>query len=152
MFAKFNEEAQKILVLAKKEMSDLKHPYVGSEHLMLAILKFDNVISKKIKSFDVSYESFKEKLVSIIGVGSKKSEWFLYTPLLKRVIENAITDSRENNDGEVTIEHLFSSLLEEGEGVAIRILIGMGVDTDKVYNAFSKKLINKKRQKKKFVS
>jgi ATP-dependent Clp protease ATP-binding subunit ClpC len=148
MFAKFNEEAQKILVLAKKEMSDLKHPYVGSEHMLLAILKFDNTISKKIKSFNINYESFREKLISIIGIGSKKSEWFLYTPLLKRVIENAIVDSRENNDGEVTAEHLFSSLLEEGEGVAIRILIGMGVDIDKLYNTFSKKIINKKRQKK----
>lgn len=147
MFGKFNEEAQKVLVLAKKEMSDLKHPYVGSEHLLLAILKFDNDISKKMKTFGVDYKGFRDKLVSIVGMGSKKSEWFLYTPLLKRVIENAIVDSRENNDGEVTAEHLFSSLLEEGEGVAIRILIGMNVDIDKIYNLFSKKLINRKKQK-----
>ena len=128
LFAKFTEEAQKVLVLAKQEMSDLKHPYVGSEHLLLAILKSENPISKKIKAYNVEYKNFREKLVSIIGIGSKKSEWFLYTPLLKRVIENAIIDSRENNDGEVTVEHLFSSLLEEGEGVAIRILLSMSVD------------------------
>lgn len=148
MFGKFNEEAQKILVLAKKEMSELKHPYVGSEHLLLAMLKFDNNISKKLKSFAVDYKVFRDKLVCIIGVGSKKSEWFLYTPLLKRVIENAIIDSRENNDGEVTAEHLFSSLLEEGEGVAIRILLGMNIDVDKLYNSFSKKALSKKKQKK----
>ena len=148
MFAKFNEETQKVLVLAKQEMSELKHPYVGSEHLLLAILKTDNSISKKIKTYGVEYKSFKEKLVSIIGIGSKKSEWFLYTPLLKRVIENAISDSRENNDGEVTVEHLFSSLLEEGEGVAIRTLLSMKVDLDKLYSSFTKKLISKKRSKK----
>ncbi len=147
MFGKFNEEAQKVLVLAKKEMSDLKHPYVGSEHLLLAILKFDNDISKKLKTFTIEYKTFREKLVAIVGMGSKKSEWFLYTPLLKRVIENAIIDSRENNDGEVTAEHLFSSLLEEGEGVAIRILLSMNVDIDKIYNLFSKKIINRKKQK-----
>lgn len=147
MFGKFNEETQKILVLAKKEMSELKHPYVGSEHLLLAMLKFDNGISKKLKTFAIDYESFKDKLVSIIGVGTKKSEWFLYTPLLKRVIENAIIDSRENNDGEVTAEHLFSSLLEEGEGVAIRILLSMNADIDKMYNVFSKKVTGRKKQK-----
>lgn len=148
MFAKFDEEAQKVMVLAKWEMGDLRHPYVGSEHLLLAILKQDNYISKKLKSFNVTYESFREKLISIVGTGSKKSEWFLYTPLLKRVIENAITDGRETNDGEVTVTHLFSSLLEEGEGVAIRIMLGMGIDIDKLYNNFSKKMISKKRQKK----
>lgn len=147
MFGKFNEEAQKVLVLAKKEMSDLRHPYVGSEHLLLAILKFDNDISKKLKTFAIEYKAFRDKLVSVVGIGSKKSEWFLYTPLLKRVIENAIIDSRENNDGEVTAEHLFSSLLEEGEGVAIRILLSMNVDIDKIYNLFSKKIINRKKQK-----
>ena len=148
MFGRFNEDAQKILVLAKKEMTDLRHPYVGSEHLLLAMLKFDNNISKKLKSFGINYKSFRDKLVSIIGMGSKKSEWFLYTPLLKRVIENAIVDSRENNDGEVTAEHLFAALLEEGEGVAIRVMLGMNVDIDKMYNFFSKKEINKKKQKK----
>ncbi len=148
MFGRFNEEAQKVLVLAKKEMSELKHPYVGSEHLMLAMLKTDNNISKKLKTLDIDYKCFRDKLVSIIGIGSKKSEWFLYTPLLKRVIENAIIDSRENNYGEVTTEHLFSSLLEEGEGVAIRILLGMNVDVEKIYNSFSKKMLGKKKQKK----
>lgn len=148
MFGRFNEEAQKILVLAKKEMADLRHPYVGSEHLMLALLKCDNGISKRLKSFGVNHNNFRDKLISIIGVGTKKSEWFLYTPLLKRVIENAIVDSRENNDGEVTAEHLFASLLEEGEGVAIRVMLSMGVDIDKMYNFFSKKEISKKKQKK----
>lgn len=148
MFGKFDEGAQKILVWAKKEMCDLRHPYVGSEHLLLAMLRSDNALSKKLKSFAVDYKSFKDKLVSIIGIGSKKSEWFLYTPLLKRVIENAIIDSRENNDGEVTGEHLLSALLEEGEGVAIRILLSMNVDVDKMYNLFSKKAISKKHQRK----
>ena len=106
MFAKFNEETQKSIGISKQEMSELKHPYVGSEHLLLAILKLI-IQLVKIKTYGVEYKSFKEKLVSIIGIGSKKSEWFLYTPLLKRVIENAISDSRENNDGEVTVEHLF---------------------------------------------
>ena len=135
MFGQFTEEARKILVGAKLEMTELKHPYVGSEHLLLAILKSKN------------YDKFKNKIIETVGVGSKESEWFLYTPLLKRVMENAMLDCKEDNS-EVTIESLFSNLLEEGEGVAIRILISLNVDLDSLYNEFSYKIFKKKKNKK----
>lgn len=140
MFGNFEEDTRKILVQAKAEMKNLRHPYVGSEHLLLAILHDKNVISDKLKSYQVTYETVKEEIIKVVGVGSKESEWFLYTPLLKRVLEQAVVDSKENNQGIVTVEHLFSSLLEEGEGVAIRILIGMDVDIDDLYQEFSYKL------------
>ena len=148
MFGNFEEEARKVLVNAKKEMYELNHPYVSSEHLLLAILKGDNEISDKLKSFDLDYDRFKEEVIRIIGKGSKPSQWFLYTPLLKRIIENATIDAKDNNNGVVTINHLFASLLDEGEGVAIRILIGMDIDIDDLYNEFTDKIINKKSCKK----
>ena len=140
MFGNFEEETRKVLIHAKEEMKALKHPYVGSEHLLLAILKDDNDISDKLKSYHITYEAVREEIIKMIGIGSKDSEWFLYTPLLKRVLEQAVVDSKENNQGVVTIEHLFSSLLEEGEGVALRILVGMDVDIDDLYQEFSYKL------------
>ena len=140
MFGNFEEDTRKILVQAKAEMKNLRHPYVGSEHLLLAILHDKNIISEKLKSYQVTYENVKEEIIKVVGVGSKESAWFLYTPLLKRVLEQAVVDSKENNQGIVTVEHLFSSLLEEGEGVAIRILIGMDVDIDDLYQEFSYKL------------
>lgn len=149
MFGNFTEETRKILMNAKKEMNDLKHPYIGSEHLMLSILNSDNEVSKKLKEYNLDYKIFKEEIIKIIGYGSKESNSFLYTPLLKRVIENAIIDSKENNNGDVTIEHLFSGLLEEGEGVAIRIMAGLDIDLDKLYDDFSYKLINTKKKKNK---
>ena len=148
MFGNFEEEARKILVSAKKEMRDLNHPYVSSEHLLLAILKGDNDISDKLKSFDLDYNKFRNEVIKIIGKGSKPSQWFLYTPLLKRIIENAINEAKENNNGVVTVNHLFASLLDEGEGVAIRILIGMDIDIDELYDEFSDKIINKRNHKK----
>ena len=148
MFGNFEEEARKVLVNAKKEMYELNHPYVSSEHLLLAILKGDNEISDKLKSFDLDYNRFKEEVVKIIGKGSKPSQWFLYTPLLKRIIENATVEAKENNNGVVTVNHLFASLLDEGEGVAIRILIGMDIDIDELYSEFTDKIINKKSHKK----
>ena len=148
MFGNFEEEARKVLVNAKKEMYELNHPYVSSEHLLLAILKGNNEISDKLKIFDLDYDRFKKEVINIIGKGSKPSQWFLYTPLLKRIIENATIDAKDNNNGVVTINHLFASLLDEGEGVAIRILIGMDIDIDDLYNEFTDKIINKKSCKK----
>ena len=151
MFSKFDEEAQKVMIEAKKEMQSLKHPYVGSEHLMLAILKEDNEVSKKLKTFGINYKNFKTQIIEIIGIGSKESDYFLYTPLLKRVLESAVIDAREMNDGIVGISNLFYSILEEGEGVAIRIMLGMNVDMDKIYSFFSKKIIKKNNSKKKLL-
>ena len=142
MFNEFSEEARKIMVSAKEEMYSLKHPYVGSEHLLLAILKNDNDVSKKLKESKLTYDTFKNEIVNTIGIGSNPSKWFLYTPLLKRIIENAIIDSKENNNGIVTVEHLFIGLLEEGEGVAIRILLSMNIDIDELYQEFSYKIVN----------
>ena len=150
MFGQFTEETRKILVNAKVEMKALRHPYVGSEHLLLSILKGKNNVSKKLKEYNIDYEIFKNKIIEIIGKGSKESEWFLYTPLLKRVMENSILDSKENN-GEVTVEHLFCNLLEEADGVAIRILLSLDVDLDKLYNEFNDKCILKKKKSKKLL-
>ena len=148
MFGNFTEEARKILTNARKEMYDLKHPYIGSEHLLLAILKDKNNISKKLLEYKLDYDSLKSEIIKVVGIGSKTSEWFLYTPLLKRIIESSIIDSKENNNGNVTIEHLFSSMLEEGEGVAIRIMLGMNIDLEELYNTFSYKLVNHNKNKK----
>lgn len=148
MFSNFTEEARKILVNAKIEMMELKHPYVGSEHLLLAILKDNNSVSLKLKQYNLDYKKFKEEIINIVGIGSEESNWTLYTPVLKRVLENAIIDSKENNNGDVTIEHLFSSLLEEGEGVAIRIMLGLNIDLDLLYSEFVYKISSSKKNKK----
>lgn len=148
MFGNFEEEARKILVQAKKEMHDLRHPYVSSEHLLLAILKKQNEVSDKLKTYNLDYHKFKDEVIKIIGQGSKPSQWFLYTPLLKRIIENATLDAKSDNNGVVTVNHLFTSLLDEGEGVAIRILIGMDIDIDELYNEFTTNVIKSKSSKK----
>jgi len=109
MIGNFNEETQKILVNAKLEMINLKHPYIGTEHLVLSILKSNTDLANRLKEYDLTYDKFKNEIIKIVGTGSKKSEFFLYTPLFKKVIENAILDSKENNNGEVTIEHLVST-------------------------------------------
>ena len=151
MFSRFSEEAQKALILAKKEMNNLRHPYVGSEHLFLAILSMKDLdITKVLATYNITYEIFKKELIRIVGVGSEGNEWFLYTPLLKRVIETAILNSKEKSEVEVSVNELLLAILEEGEGVAIRLLIGLNIDVDEIYNSLSKdsKVTNKAIHKK----
>lgn len=148
MFSKFSEEAQKMLLLARREMMDLNHPYVGSEHLLLAILYNKNLsLTRRLNIYGINYDNFRRELIKVVGIGNIGTKWFLYTPLLKKVLENAIYESKEKGEKEVTVEKIFLSLLEEGEGIAIRLLLGMGIDVDKLYSDFANEFMIKKGKK-----
>ncbi len=131
----FDEESQKLIINAKKEMYELKHPYVGSEHLLLAILHSNLDITKRLNEYGVNYEVFRNKLLSIVGIGSNSNTWFLFTPLLRKIINNATYYSNDNSKM-VTPYNLLVSILEEGDGVANRILISMNIDIDALYEEF----------------
>ena len=146
MISNFDEEAQEILNNAKIEMQELKHPYIGTEHLLLSILKNKNKLTEKLENYKLTYQKFKNEIIKTIGIGHKKSEFFLYTPLIKQAINNAIMDSKDNNHGIVTTNHLFSGILEVGEGVAIRILLSMNIDLDDIYDKLTEKIFNTNSQ------
>ncbi len=142
MFSKFDEEAKKVLVNMQKEMSDLKHPYIGSEHLFLSILKYGNECDiEKLNEYGVSYDSFRNELVNIVGKGREGNNFYLYTPLLRNIIENATLNATDSGKSMVSSTDLLFAIFEEGEGIAIRILLGMGVDIDGIYNSFSNSLV-----------
>ena len=128
----FDEDAQKLIINAKKEMYELKHPYVGSEHLLLAILHNEDLeITKKLNAYNVNYNNFRNELIKIIGCGSKENDWFLFTPLLRRIINNATYYTKDNSKM-VTPYDLLVAILEEGDGVANRILICMNINMNKL--------------------
>jgi len=146
MFKNFGMNIASIFRKAEEERFDLRHPYVGTEHLLLAILAYDKNMIDFFKEYNLTYEIFRKELIMIVGNSNKESEINLYTPMLKRVINNAVENAKENNNGLVTVKHLVLSMLEEGEGIAIRLLIGMGIDIDKVYEELNSdtKISNKK--------
>lgn len=148
MFIKFNEEAQKILKKAKQEMQKLKHAFIGSEHVMLSILNNKNNITKKLNEYGIDYQIFKNELIKLVGIGNSDNNYFVYTPLLKRVLEQAIMDTKDSNNSEVTLENIFIAILDEGEGVAIRILNNLGVNIDELYEELNRKSVVKKNNKK----
>lgn len=132
----FNKDVCMILKSAEGEMLNLRHPYVGTEHLLLALLKRDRV--KKIcYKFNLTYSGFRDELVRLIGQASKKSEVILYTPLLKLVIDNAYNKSYDEHK-EMDELHLLSSLFGESDGIALRVAYNMGVDTDALVKELDK--------------
>ena len=147
MFDNYGIEIAQVFKKAEKLRKTLKHPYVGSEHLLLAILDSENIVSKKLKLYGLTYEIFKSELINIVGKSNKDTDFVLYTPLLKRIIESANNDAAENNDGKVTERHLFIAMLEEGEGIAIRIMLGLDIDLDGIYEELKFNLVGNKNEK-----
>ena len=132
----FNKDVCMILKSAEKEMLNLRHPYVGTEHLLLALLKRKE-ISDFCGRFKLTYTGFREALINVIGCASKKSEFILYTPLLKKVIDEA--QARANGDNKSLDDlYLFSSLFDENDGIALRIVSSMGIDPKELTKELAK--------------
>lgn len=125
----FNSCIKKVLEYAEEEMLNLNHPYVGTEHLLLALLKCEKT-KKILKKYHLTYELFKNELISIVGMSNIKSEYILYTPLLKLVLNKTLEEKNDNID-EVT---LLKKLISSDDGIAIRIMLELNIDLDALYN------------------
>lgn len=124
----YNSETNKILKVAEKEMLSCHHPYVGTEHLLLSLLKNKN-ISKICYKYNLNYYNYKKNLLKIIGSASKESKYILYTPLLRLVINKARENSDKDNK-ELDEYYLLSSLLSYKDGIGYSIVNNMGIDLD----------------------
>ena len=147
MFNNFGFIGSKILKDAEEERKNLSHPYVGSEHLLLAILKNKSKTKEILEDYGLTYKKFRQELINIVGIPKKNIDVNLYTPLLKRILSTALSDAKENNKGIVTESHLLVALLDEGEGIAIRIMIGMNINIDDLYDELRIKPQDIKKEK-----
>ena len=138
MFDKYSFTISKIFKYAEEEMKALHHPYVGSEHLLLSLLKNSKDVKEIARKYNLTYDNFKKELMLVVGSSSKESAYVLYTPLLKRVINLAMEDAKERKE-ELNSKHLFLALLEEGEGIAIRLLYGMNINLDSMYDELNER-------------
>lgn len=138
MFDKYSFTISKIFKYAEEEMKVLHHPYVGSEHLLLSLLKNSKDVKEIASKYNLTYDNFKKELLLVVGSSSKESTYILYTPLLKRVINLAMEDAKERKE-ELNSKHLFLALLEEGEGIAIRLLYGMNINLDSMYDELNER-------------
>ena len=136
MYNNYSLEVKRIFKDAERIAIDLNHPYIGTEHLLLSLIKNDDKIKSILLKYDLTYDEFLEELLLVVGTSENKKCTCIYTPLLKRVIKTADEISKSKNIEPI---HLLEAILEEGEGIAIRIIISMGIDIDKLYDEIKKK-------------
>ena len=136
MYNNYSLEVKRIFKDAERIAIDLNHPYIGTEHLLLSLIKNDDKIKSILLKYDLTYDEFLDELLLVVGTSENKKCTCIYTPLLKRVIKTADEISKSKNIEPI---HLLEAILEEGEGIAIRIIISMGIDIDKLYDEIKKK-------------
>ena len=120
-----------ILKKAEQETLALKHPYVGTEHLLLAILKSRSKLVEFLRKQGVTYKKFKNQLIKLIGETDNNNDYTLYTPMLRCVLNDSLEYAKKNNR-QVDEIILFNTIIESKEGIAVRILETMHIDLEKL--------------------
>ncbi len=130
MFGRFTERAQQVLVLAQDEARRLSHNFIGTEHLLLGLVKEGaGIAARVLQNAGVDFTQLRQEVEKIIPQGEKNPPQSIsYTPRAKRVIELAIEESQNLGHNYVGTEHLLLGLLREGEGIAAQVLTNMGID------------------------
>ena len=132
-FEKFSERARRALTFAQEEAQRFNHNYIGTEHILLGLVREDEgVAAKVLTSLGVDLNKVRSAVEFIIGRGEKASSAEIgLTPRAKKVIEFAVDEARRLNHNHVGTEHLLLGLLREGEGVAGGVLESLGVNLER---------------------
>ncbi len=132
MFGRFTERAQKVLALAQEEAIRLGHNNIGTEHILLGLVREgEGIAAKALYGLGLSAEKIQEEVEELIGKGDGASKTVHYTPRAKKVIELSMDEARKLGHSYVGTEHILLGLIREGEGVAARVLGNLGVSLNK---------------------
>ena len=133
IFGRFTQRAQRAVAAAQQAAVLLHQPYVGTEHILLGLLKEPGPVVSEVLPADVNYETVLERVRTLLGEGNMQSGGMLeLTPRSKKILESSILESRKLHHSFVGTEHFWLALLKEGEGVAVSLLRSMGVDTQEM--------------------
>jgi ATP-dependent Clp protease ATP-binding subunit ClpC len=133
-FDKFTERARRVLTLAQEEAQRFNHNYIGTEHLLLGLVREgDGVAAKVLNNLGVELSKVRSAVEFIIGRGEKSISGDIgLTPRAKKVIELAVEEARRLNHSYIGTEHLLLGLVREGEGIAFGVLESLGVSLERV--------------------
>ncbi len=132
MFGRFTERASKAIYLAEEEARMLNHDYIGTEHILLGLVKEgEGIASVVLDNMGIDLEDLREQIVDVIGEGDEPSKVRGLTPRTKRVFELSFEEARILGQSYAGTEHLLLGLIKEGEGVAAAILRNSGVDLER---------------------
>ncbi|QKS69672.1 ATP-dependent Clp protease ATP-binding subunit [Paenalkalicoccus suaedae] len=132
MFGRFTERAQKVLALAQEEAARLAHSNIGTEHILLGLVREgEGIAAKALTGLGLGAEKIQTEVENLIGRGEEVSKQIHYTPRAKKVIELSMDEARKLGHSYVGTEHILLGLIREGEGVAARVLNNLGVSLNK---------------------
>ena len=139
-FDRFTKRARRVLALAQEEAQRLNHNYIGTEHLLLGLVREENGVAVRVlRELRVDPRQVRERVERTVGRGQRALYGKLsLTPRTKRVIELAVDEARRLGHHYIGTEHLLLGLVREGEGVAVDVLKGLGVSLDKVRSQTAK--------------
>src|SRR5687767_3925376 len=136
MFERFTERARQVVVLAQDEARALKHNYIGTEHILLGLLREEEGLAARVlESLDITVEEVRAQVARIVGQGDEVTTGQIpFTPRAKKVLELALREALSLGHNYIGTEHILLGLVRENEGVAARILLDFDADSEKIRN------------------
>jgi Clp amino terminal domain, pathogenicity island component len=136
MFERFTERARQVVVLAQEEARGLGHDYIGTEHILLGLLREEEGLAAIVlESLDITVEGVRAQIVRIVGSGEEAGSGQIpFTPRAKKVLELALREALSLGHNYIGTEHILLGLVRENEGVAARILLDFDADSEKIRN------------------
>jgi ATP-dependent Clp protease ATP-binding subunit ClpC len=149
MFERFTERARQVVVLAQEEARTLKHNYIGTEHILLGLLREEEGLAARVlESLDITVERVRGQVVRIVGSGEEVTSGQIpFTPRAKKVLELALREALSLGHNYIGTEHILLGLVRENEGVAARILLDFDADSEKIRNEVIRMLSGPSRQR-----
>jgi hypothetical protein len=136
VFERFTERARQVVALAQDEAPALKHNYIGTEHILLGLLREEEGLAARVlESLDITVEEVRAQVARIVGQGDEVTTGQIpFTPRAKKVLELALREALSLGHGFIGTEHILLGLVRENEGVAARILLDFDADAEKIRN------------------
>jgi hypothetical protein len=133
MFERFTDRARRVVVLAQEEARLLDHGYIGTEHLLLGLVREGKgVAAKVLESLGISLAAVREQVEAIIGRGQQAPSGHIpFTPRAKKVLELSLREAGQLGQDYIGTEHILLGLVREGEGVAAQVLVRLGADLNR---------------------
>src|SRR5699024_8694097 len=132
MFGRFTERAQKVLALSQEEAIRLGHNNIGTEHILLGLIREgDGIAAKALRELNLDINKIQEEVEKLIGKGNQPMQSVHDTPRAKKVVELSQDEARKLSHSYVRTEHILLVLIREGEGVAARVLHNLDVNLNK---------------------
>jgi ATP-dependent Clp protease ATP-binding subunit ClpA len=137
VFERFTERARQVVVLAQDEARVLKHGYIGTEHLLLGLLREEEgVAAQVLRELGITLEEIRAQVARIVGQGAEVTTGQIpFAPRAKKVLELALREALHLGHNYIGTEHILLGLAREDEGVAARILLDFDTDGEKIRNA-----------------